>query len=76
MATRERLYLEAVAALLPRFRRKLVVAPGQDVDVSLIADPESPAAGGVPEGPGTPSPRSSESVEEGIDRRNRSRPPS
>src|SRR3712207_8442309 len=27
-ATRRRLYLEAVATLLPRFRRKVVVAPG------------------------------------------------
>jgi membrane protease subunit HflK len=37
-ATRRRLYLEALAELLPRFNRKLVVAPGQEIDLSLIAD--------------------------------------
>lgn len=44
-ATRRRLYLEAVATLLPRFTRKMVVAPGQDLDISLIADePTVPAS--------------------------------
>jgi membrane protease subunit HflK len=47
-ATRRRLYLEALALLLPRFGRKVIVAPGQAVDVSLIegrtgATPESAA---------------------------------
>jgi membrane protease subunit HflK len=37
-ATRKRLYLDALAVLLPRFRRKMVVAPGQDVDISIIAE--------------------------------------
>jgi modulator of FtsH protease HflK len=37
-ATRRRLYLEALAELMPRFSRKLVVASGQDLDVSLIVD--------------------------------------
>ncbi len=46
-ATRRRLYLEALAELLPRFSRKLVVAPGQDLDVSLIAD--DPAKGQAPQ---------------------------
>jgi membrane protease subunit HflK len=41
-ATRQRLYLEALAELLPRFRRKVVVEPGQDVDLSLFADESSP----------------------------------
>lgn len=36
-ATRRRLYLETLAELLPRFGRKVVVAPGQDLDLSLIA---------------------------------------
>ena len=40
-ATRRRLYLEALAELLPRFGRKVVVAPGRDVDLSLIAEEES-----------------------------------
>jgi membrane protease subunit HflK len=37
-ATRRRLYLETLAELLPRFGRKVVVAPGQDLDLSLFAD--------------------------------------
>ncbi len=37
-ATRRRLYLEALAELLPRFRRKVIVEPGQSVDLSLFAD--------------------------------------
>jgi membrane protease subunit HflK len=36
-ATRRRLYLAALATLLPRFQRTLVVAPGQNLDLSLIA---------------------------------------
>lgn len=44
-AARQRLYLDALAALLPRFARKVVVAPGQDLDLSLFADPP-PADGG------------------------------
>lgn len=45
-ATRQRLYLEMLIELLPRFQRKVVVAPGQDLDVSLFADSESmPATG-------------------------------
>ncbi len=38
LPTRRRLYLEALAELLPRFARKVVVAPGQDVDISMIAN--------------------------------------
>lgn len=53
-ATRRRLYLEALAMLLPRFSRKVIVAPGQDLDVALFAEegkaPE-PAAGGPPGNP-------------------------
>lgn len=41
-ATRRRLYLDALAELLPRFVRKVVVEPGQDVDLSLFADEASP----------------------------------
>ena len=43
-AVRQRLYLDMLAELLPRFRRKVVVAPGQDLDLSLISDekPEKP----------------------------------
>jgi modulator of FtsH protease HflK len=43
-ATRRRLYLEALAELLPRFRRKVVVEPGQDLDLSLFADEASAPA--------------------------------
>ena len=41
-ATRRRLYLETLATLLPRFNRKMIVAPGQDIDISLIADGNRP----------------------------------
>jgi membrane protease subunit HflK len=37
-AIRQRLYLEALATLLPRFSRKVVVAPGQDLDLSLFEE--------------------------------------
>jgi membrane protease subunit HflK len=37
-AARQRMYLEAVAELLPRFTRKVVVPPGQSVDLSVITD--------------------------------------
>jgi membrane protease subunit HflK len=35
-----RLFLETVAGLLPRFRRSVVVAPGQDLDISLMVEDE------------------------------------
>ena len=34
-AFRRRLLLETLAELLPRFRRTVIVAPGQDLDISL-----------------------------------------
>jgi membrane protease subunit HflK len=37
-ATRRRLYLETLAELLPRFGRKVVVAPGPGVDLSLFEE--------------------------------------
>jgi membrane protease subunit HflK len=43
-AARQRLYLEALAELLPRFTRKVVVPPGRDVDLSVFSDtPQTPA---------------------------------
>jgi membrane protease subunit HflK len=39
---RRRLFLEALGELLPRFRRKVVVAPGQDLDLSLFGDEMPP----------------------------------
>jgi membrane protease subunit HflK len=36
-ATRSRLYLEALGALVPRFARTVVVAPGQPIDLGLIS---------------------------------------
>ena len=50
-ATRRRLYLEALAELLPRFSRKVVVAPGHDLDISLFTEGGPKAAGGA-----TPAP--------------------
>jgi membrane protease subunit HflK len=37
-ATRQRLYLEALAELVPRFRHKLIAPEGQDLDLGLIED--------------------------------------
>ncbi len=37
-ATRRRLYLEALAELMPRFARKVVVEPGEPVDLTLFGD--------------------------------------
>jgi membrane protease subunit HflK len=37
-ATRRRLYLEAITELLPRFSRKVIVEPGRELDLGLIAD--------------------------------------
>jgi membrane protease subunit HflK len=49
-ATRRRLYLDALAELLPRFARKVVVAPGQDLDISLFTEGTQKVGGGSPEG--------------------------
>jgi membrane protease subunit HflK len=43
-AFRQRLFLETIAELLPRFRRTLVVAPGQDLDISLFGAESLPKA--------------------------------
>ncbi len=37
-AFRRRLFLETLAELLPRFRRTVIVASGQDLDISLLDD--------------------------------------
>lgn len=39
LAARQRMYFDTVAEILPRFQRKVVVAPKQDVDLSVIAEP-------------------------------------
>ncbi len=49
-ASRRRLLLEALADLLPRFRSKVIVAPGQDLDIGLIDDVPRPASPGETEG--------------------------
>lgn len=54
-AARERLYLETVAELLPRFTRKVVVAPGQDVDLSMFTSDTPAPAGSVPSATGDPA---------------------
>lgn len=58
LATRRRLYLEALAELMPRFRRKVVATSGKDLDLSLFVDegrpaeaeaePQAPAQGPLP----------------------------
>jgi membrane protease subunit HflK len=52
-ATRRRLYLEALAELLPRFSRKVVVAPGHDLDISLFTEGGPKTAGGASPNPST-----------------------
>ena len=42
-ATRQRLYLETLAEILPRLGRKMVVAQGQDLDLSVFTDQDAPA---------------------------------
>lgn len=37
-ATRRRLYLETLAELFPRFRRKVIVAPGEELDLGLFSE--------------------------------------
>ena len=39
-ATRQRLYLETMAEILPRLGRKMIVQKGQDLDLSLFTDQE------------------------------------
>ena len=58
-ATRQRLYLEALAELLPRFARKVVVASGQDLDISLFTEggPKSGASTSGGRGDGSPAGR-------------------
>jgi membrane protease subunit HflK len=48
-AFRHRLFLETVAELLPRFRRTVVVTPGQDLDISLFGDEPPPRGRESPE---------------------------
>ena len=38
-AARQRLYREELVRLLPRFQRTVVVAIGQELDLSVLADP-------------------------------------
>ena len=46
-AFRRRLFLETLAELLPRFRRTVVVPPGQNLDISLFGEetPSRPESG-------------------------------
>jgi membrane protease subunit HflK len=61
---RRRLFLETIAELLPRFRRKVVVPAGQDLDLSLFEDEPAPvAAPGTDSGPGRIPRRSGPPVE-------------
>jgi membrane protease subunit HflK len=55
-ATRRRLYLEALAELLPRFARKVVVASGHDLDISLFTEGGPKSAAGASGGRGDGSP--------------------
>lgn len=54
-AYRQRLYLEALAELLPRFRRKVLVAPGLGLDIGLTEDAMAPRETAPPVGAGESS---------------------
>ncbi len=54
VASRRRLYLETVSVLLPRFTRKVVVAPGETLDLSLINEDRKTDLGEENVGPATP----------------------
>jgi membrane protease subunit HflK len=56
LASRNRLYLETLAQLLPRFRRKVVVASGKDLDLSLFAEEAAETEPGAPAPPSGPAP--------------------
>jgi hypothetical protein len=47
-AFQQRLFLETLSELLPRFRRTVVVAAGQDLDISLFSGDPAPRAGSGP----------------------------
>jgi membrane protease subunit HflK len=59
---RRRLFLETIAELLPRFRRKVVVPAGQDLDLSLFDDEPMPSAASAT-GSGPIPPRAGPSIE-------------
>ena len=50
-ATRQRLYLEMLAEILPRLGRKMVVARDQDVDLSVFTDQDAAALTPTPASP-------------------------
>ncbi len=53
VAFRRRVLLETLAELLPRFRRKVIVAHGQDLDLSILGEEEPSSA--KPSGARTPT---------------------
>jgi len=53
-ATRQRLYLETLTEILPHLGRKMLVAPGQDLDLSVFTDQDAPAS--APIAPASKSP--------------------
>ncbi|MHB1562445.1 MAG: hypothetical protein ACYC61_33810, partial [Isosphaeraceae bacterium] len=57
-SARRRLLLESLAELLPRFRRKVIVAPGQDLDIGLLDDGPAMPAGSKAEAAGSRTPTS------------------
>ncbi len=54
-ATRQRLYLEMLAEILPRLGRKLVVARDQDLDLSVFTDQDTAALAPATASPKNPS---------------------
>ncbi|MBX6312252.1 MAG: protease modulator HflK, partial [Isosphaeraceae bacterium] len=52
-ATRRRLYLEALAELLPRFGRTVIVEPGKDLDLSLFSEEPGRGAEATPRASGS-----------------------
>ncbi len=56
-ATRQRLYLETMAEVLPRLGRKMVVQQGQDLDLSVFSDQEASPGGSSVAAPKSPAAR-------------------
>lgn len=54
---RRRLFLETIADLLPRFRRKVIVPADQDLDLSLFDFDDEPGPGAAPGTDSGPIPR-------------------
>jgi len=63
---RHRLFLETLAELLPRFRRKVIVPPAQDLDISILGDETTRQAGKSDDATANNSPRAGKPPSAGL----------